>query len=191
MIDKSSVAKRLLIDSIIPVLCSVFLGLIFAQDLVFNRHYPAFQFLWSSVVAIVFYNLLNLMKKREAFAGLVVLFFLTLLTTGSYSAQYIIRDIFYIVAIASSVYLYFSLFRQSQTLHYAYAPFLFAGIYGTLYIIASEIHIAIIRGLSLGDTGGNFFSLAEISAFYGVLIGFAIGVGVSITNKIHSQEKVN
>ncbi len=186
MTKRSATAQRLLLDSIAPVLCSLIVGFVFFQQYEFELRSPAFQFLLSGVIAAVFYNLLNLTNNRTAFAGLIVLFFLTLLTTGSSSAEYILRDVFYVAGIGASVFICHSVFRQSQSIHPAYAPFLMAGIYGIVNIVANGIHLLLVRGFSLFEAGRTIVSLAETSAFFGVLVGFGVGAGISITNKLRS-----
>jgi hypothetical protein len=186
-----SKVQRFLLQSVVPVLCSVLIGFVFYGDRLFDRHYGAFQFLWSSVVASLFYYLLRYRKQREAFAGLIFLFFLTLLTTHSTSPAFLLRDVFYVGAIGASVFAYFRYFAGNGARSPAYPPFLLAGIYGVTYPVFSEIHLIMIRGLAMDSTGGNAISVASAAAFFGVLIGFGVGAGIAINEKLNSLPGVH
>jgi hypothetical protein len=170
--------------SVVPILCSIIVGLVFYQENVFNRHYGAFQFVWSGIVASVFYYLLVFVRSRDAFLGLIILLFLTFLTTESTRIAFILRDIFYVVGIGSSIFIYFKYFRQGSSLNYAHSAFLLAGIYGILDIITSEIHLGILRSFAMEDAGGTVVSLASTTAFFGVLIGFAVGFGIALSERL-------
>lgn len=184
MITSRSRVQQFLCQSVVPIICSVLIGFIFYQSHVFNRHYGAFQFVWSSVVASVFYYLLGYLRTRDAFLGLLLLFFLTLLTTESTRFAFILRDIFYVGAIGISIVTYFKYFRDKRRDNRAYPPFVLAGIYAVVYMIASEIHLAIIQTFAMENTGGDVVSLASTSAFYGVLVGFAVGAGIAVNEEL-------
>jgi hypothetical protein len=114
---------------------------------------------------------------------------LTFLTTESTRPAFILRDIFYIGAVGASVFIYFNYFKQGAQSNYAYSAVTLGGIYGVVYIIASEIHLGIIRGLGMENTGGDFVGLAATGAFFGVLIGFAVGAGITIAQLLFGQIK--
>jgi hypothetical protein len=189
MTASGSRVQQFILQSIVPILCSVVIGFVFYQGHVFDRHYGAYQFLWSGVVASVFYYLLVYLGRRDAFLGLLLLFFLTLLTTESTRPAFILRDIFYTGAIGISIFTYFRYFRGSRVPNYANPPFVLAGLYAVAYIIVAEIHFAIIRGLAMENTGGSAISLASTTAFFGVLIGFGVGAGIAINEKLASRRR--
>lgn len=189
MAHPESKVVQFILHSLVPILCSIAVGFIFYQDGVFDRTQGAFQFLWSAVVASVFYYLLLFLRSRDAYLGLLLLLMLTFLTTHSTSPVFILRDILYIGAIGASILIYVRYFKQSEMLNYAYAAVSLAGIYGMMYIITAEIHLAIIRGFGVEYTGGNFGQLAATGAFFGTLIGFAVGAGITIATKLFGQVK--
>jgi hypothetical protein len=165
------------------------MGFLFYQDGVFDRTHGSFQFLWSAVVASVFYYLLIFLRPRDAYLGFLLLLILTFVTTQSTRPAFILRDIFYVGAVGVSILIYFKYFKQGAHLNYGYSAVTLAGIYGMVYIIASEIHLTIIRGLHLEDTGGNFVGIAATTAFFGTLIGFAVGAGITIAHTLFGQMK--
>jgi hypothetical protein len=181
--------QQFILQSIVPILCSVAVGFIFYQEDVFNRHYGAFQFVWSGVVASVFYYLLLYVRPRDALAGFIFLLFLTFLTTESTRPAFILRDIFYVGGIGLSIFIYFKYFSHDSPLNYARSAFLLAGIYGIVNMFTSGIYLGILRGLAMEDTGGNVVSLASTTAFFGLLIGFAVGAGIALNERFFGAKE--
>jgi len=166
--------------AIVPIACSVLLGYIFFQEKVFDRHYGVFQFVSSGTIASVFYYLLQYVRLRDAIVGGVVLFFLTLLATESSTVPYILRDFIYVGGTALSVFVYARYFQGFQNSNPLYASFLLGGIYGIVYIAASEFHFVLIRSIGSGNAGSDTITIAENTAFFGILIGFAVGTGITL-----------
>lgn len=189
MVSTGSKTQQFILKALIPVICSIIVGYIFYQEGVFNRYHGSFQFVWSAVVASVFYYLLVFLRPRDAYLGFLILLLLTFVTTQSTRPSFILRDIFYTMAIGVSIFVYFKYFRQGSKLNYAYPAVTLAGIYGVVYIIASEIHLGIIRYFVMEDTGGTFLGLASTTAFFGVLIGFAVGIGITLAERIFGSQK--
>ncbi len=186
MTSRSSKVQQFLLNASIPVACSVVTGYLFYQEGIFTPAHSAFQFVWSAVVASAFYNLLVSVRRRDAFIGLFVLFCLTLLTTRSTHIVYIIRDIFYVGAIGASMLLYVDYFKRSAEIHPLYPAVTISGIYALLYILVFEIHLAIVQGLGVQERAGAV-SVASSSAMYGVLIGFAVGAGITIAERLFGR----
>ncbi len=184
-----SKVQQFILQAIVPILCSIAIGFVFNQGNVFDRHYGAFQFVWSGVVASVFYYLLVFVRLRDAVLGFMVLFLLTFLTTESTRLAFILRDIFYVGGIGLSIFIFFRYFRQSLAHNFAYAPFMLAGIYAVMYMVTSEIHWGILRTFVMEDTGGSAVGLASTATFFGVLIGFAVGCGIALNEKLAGIKK--
>ena len=176
--------ERFILQSLLPILCSIIVGFAFSQFRVFDREYSAFQFFWSAVVASLFYHLLIYARSRDAILGLVILFFVTILTTGSNRPAFVLRDIFYVGAIGLNVFVYFKYFRQEHFHNYIYPAFTLAGIYGIIYIASCELLLGVIRNLAMESIARDVFSLASASAYFGVLIGFAVGAGIALNEKL-------
>jgi hypothetical protein len=179
-----SQVEQFLLQAIVPILCSVIVGFIFNQDNVFDRRFGAFQFVWSGVVASLFFYFLVFVRLRDAVLGFIALAFLTFVTTESTRPAFILRDILYVGGIGLSIFTYFTYFRRNTTGNHAYPPFMLAGIYAVFYILTSEIDLGILRAFAAESTGGNVVSLASTSAYFGVLIGFAVGCGISLNEKL-------
>ncbi len=184
MAQSRSGVQNFLLHCVAPIACSVIVGYTFFGAEVFNRYNPGFQFLWSAVVATVYYYLLMFVRQRDASLGLLLLFALTLITTGSTRAAFILRDILYFAALAASIYLYAKTFRGGEHLSAAYPAVALAGLYSLMYVILSELHLGILRLTELETTIGSYESLALTSAFYGALIGGSVGVGIAIGEKV-------
>jgi hypothetical protein len=187
----ASRVQAIIINSILPVLCSIIIGFVIYQFRVFDRQFGAFQFVWTSIVGSVFYYLLVNLRSRDAFAGFLLLLMLTFLTTSSTRLAYILRDIFYVAAIGASIFVYFKYFSQIPIGNYAYPPFMLAGIYAVFYMIASEIHFGILSAFGMEGTGGTVIGLASTTSYFGVLIGFAIGTGIALNPKLAEHMHAN
>ena len=166
-----------------PVACSVVIGLIVAHGRVFHLHSTAFQFVANSIIAAVFYYLLVLSSRRNAYFGLVLLFVLAVLTTRSTRPALILRDLLAVGGIGLSMLLYHRYFRDLVDLKFFYPPILLAGIYGVVNLITSELNFQMVRMFSPAPLSASFMSVAGQSVFLGVLIGFAVGCGIALNER--------
>ena len=173
----------------VPILCSIAFGFFFNQGNVFNRHYPAFQFVMSSIIASLFYYLLIFVRLRDAFIGLILLFILTLPITHSTRLAFILRDIFYITGIGLSVFIYFFHFKKHSPYNYLYPAIMLAIIYTIFYIVTLAFHLAILRTFGLANNAGTLDTIARAGAYYGGLIGFAVGLGIGINEGLDNSKK--
>jgi hypothetical protein len=187
MAPATSKVQLFILHALVPVICSIIIGFIFYQDGIFYPYRGTFQFVWSAVVASVFYYLLVYLRMRDALLGLLVLFLLTLVTTHSTSAVYILRDIFYVAGIGVSMYLYFRYFRQSADSNYAYSAVMIAGIYGLIYGVTVAVLMAFERALALEGAGASMVTeIITNTSGFGLWIGFAIGAGITIGDRLVS-----
>ncbi len=178
---------QFLSHAIIPVICSIVLGATLCGAEVFNRYSTAFQFVHSSIIASVFYFLFIFGRPRDAYAGLVTLLILTIVSTGSTTALFILRDIFYVAAIAMAVLLYINYFKRAEHISHFYAAIVMAGLYGTTYVIASEVHLLIVHIADPLFDADSAYGAATVAAFYGSTIGFAVGGGMTLSDKILTE----
>jgi hypothetical protein len=189
MAPARSRVQQFFLQSIVPILCSIAVGYAFHQDRVFDHRHGAFQFVWSAVLASLFYYFLFFLRLRDALLGFILLFLLTFITTESTRPAFILRDIFYVGGIGVSIYLYFTHFHRGSTGNDAYTPLMLAGMYAVVSIIASAIYTGMLRTFAMEDTGGTLVSLASTSAYFGVLIGFAVGCGIRLNERIAEMQK--
>jgi hypothetical protein len=181
MASPSSKTSQFLAHAFIPVLCAIALGFIFYGTDVFNPFHGTSQFVHTPIIASVFYFLLVLGNPRNAYAGLFVLLVLTVLSTHSTTAIFIVRDILYFAAIALAVLVYFKYFKQAAHVNHFYPAIAMAGLYAVAYIVTSEIHLAIVQS-SGSNVSQTIPDMAKFSAFYGVVIGFAVGGGITLAD---------
>lgn len=184
MNSKTSKTAQFMSHTIMPVICSVILGWIFCGAEVFNRSSTASQFIQTPVIASVFYSLLALGKPRDAYAGLFVLLVLMFVSTRSTTAIFILRDLLYFAATAGAVFIYFKYFKQSAHISLFYPAIALAGLYASTYVITSEIQLAIVRAAVPHSTPETVYSIAAITSFYGSAIGFAVGGGITIADRL-------
>jgi hypothetical protein len=179
----SSRTSQFLSHAIFPVFCSVVLGFIFFGADIFNPSSWTSQFLLTPITASVFYYLLVLRNSRNAYAGLFVMFALTMFLRHSTTAILILYDILCFAAIPAAVLFYFRYFKQGAQINYFYTAITMSGLYAGTYVAALEIHLAILR--ASGSYGAQTLaSVATYCAFYGVLIGFAVGGGITLAEML-------
>jgi hypothetical protein len=173
-----------IIGAFVPIICSCVIGFFFFQEGIFNHALPAFQYFWTAVVGAIFYNLLRTFRTRDAYLGLLILLFLTFATTQSTRFAFILRDIIYVAAIAATMIVYVRYFLPLAQSHPAHPAVILAGLYGLLYILGAEGQFAILRILGHENEGYAVVSVATTVGFFGLTIGFALGAGFSITERI-------
>ncbi len=189
MAPKASKVQAFILHALVPIICSIVVGYIFYQDAIFNGR-GSFQFLWSAVVASVFYYLLVYLRLRDALLGLLILFLLTLVTTESTRPASILRDFFYVAAIGVSVFVYFTYFRQRADINYAYSAVILAGIYGLIYGLAGVVLAAVDQAFALEPVEGKMVTTAiNSTSGFGLWIGFAVGAGITLADRIFSTRR--
>lgn len=175
---------QFILHVIIPVVCSIIIGFILCGMDIFNPNYHTFQFIDTPIIASVFYFLLVLGKPKHAWVGLFFLLVLTIFMVHSTTAILIARDLFYVAAIGAAVLLYVKYFKQGAHFNYLYPAITMAGLYSTAYITTRVIHFVILRSLGYSAVHETVLSVASTPAFYGVTIGFAVGGGITIADKL-------
>ncbi len=178
-----SLLQRFLLRSLIPVVCSILVGMLFFQMNVFVRTYSSFQYIANAITASLFYNLLISVRRRDAYLGLVILLFLTFATARSNTFQLITRDIFCVAAIAATVVIYVRYYRNRLPGNMFYPGIVVGGLYGVLYIVASSLQLLILWVTNTGARDMSIRLLAPSTSFWGVTIGFAVGMGIAVAEK--------
>ena len=184
MISPRSKVQKFILHCLGPTLSSIIAGFIFYQDIVFKGSDISFKFIWLTLVASVFYNLLISVRSRDAYLGLVILLFFTFVLTQSTRPAWILGDILDISSIGTAIVLYVRYFKQNARTNDFYTAVTLAGIYGVLYMVATEVHFVIIRSfISFENTDITCLSVAISNTFFGVVIGFALGGGITLADK--------
>ncbi len=167
-----------------PVACSLAAGYLYYQGNVLNRYSGAFQFLSSSVIASVYYYLRLFVRPRDAVVGLLMLLVLTILSTGSTQPAYLLRDVLYVATIGTSMELYVRFFRSGAQGRFFSPAVTIAGLYALCSIVVAALHIGIIQSSGMAPSPGTFISLSSTEAFFGALIGGAVGIGIALGEKV-------
>ncbi len=175
--------------AILPVMSSILLGLLLCGTAIFNPYNMVAQFVTTSIIASLFYSLLVNRNVRDAYAGLFVLLVLTIVYTHSHTGIYILRTILYAAGIGAAVHLYFTYFKAGANTNYMFSAVTLAGLYAASCVISSEMYLAILRFADQYSTSQTVEGIAIINAFFGSAIGFAIGAGITVANKVVGQIK--
>ena len=130
-------------------------------------------------IGSVFFSILRFGNARDAFAGLFALFIIQFLITRTSSAMFILRDIGFIVAVGTSIYLFFVSYFKKGKGGGILAPVIIGALLGACNLIVTFLLLLVGRH-SLVD---NFPALV-LNAVIGILIGLGIGIGILISDKV-------
>jgi hypothetical protein len=172
--------QRIVVHSLISIVCSILIGLIFYQGNVFLRTHYAFQFITAGVIGSVFFNLLRFDNLRDAVAGLFVMFIILSLLTQPSSITFVVRDIVYAASIGAAISLFYTnYFKRAKGK--VLTPVIIGMLLGGTNLVAIII-LLVIGGHSLVTNAGSML----ITVILGILIGFGIGTGILISEKVNS-----
>jgi hypothetical protein len=61
------------------------------------------------------------------------------------------------------------------------------GLYGLVYFVAMSAHARLMYSLNEWALENSFVSVGHFNAFVGLVIGFAVGVGIKINEKVFGK----
>ncbi len=188
MFSSSSKIIQFLVQAIIPVACTILLGLLLCGGVILNRYLTVSQFIDTPIIASVFYSLLVLRNPRDAYAGLFVMLILVIVFTHAEAPVYILRSILYVAAIGAAVYLYVRYFKENARSNYFYAAVTLAGLYAATYILALVVNLALLKAFApLLVPLWRPEDAARIGGFFGSTIGFSVGAGITLAGRLISK----
>lgn len=177
-------AERILLQSILPIVCSAAIGFAFYRWLVFNPRFPTFQFAFTPMVASVYYYSVMDLHRRDTYAVLLVLVLLTLLATGSSRLMWVLRDCVDFLGVILAVEYYARLIRKSPMLQGHYFGFVFSGILGIFSIASWSLQFVLVRYLFGSHQPISYWSIVSMSGFRGFMVGLGVGVGILLNRRI-------
>ena len=180
----SSKTVQFVLHVIIPVICSIIIGFMLCGVEIFDQHSITSVFIQTPIIASVFYFLLTLGKPKGTYVGLFVLLVLTFIVDHPTTSVFIFRQLIYFIEIVIAVFLYFKYFRQRANTNYFYTAVTLSGLYATICLTISQVHVSAFKLLGLDDGRITAWTLATHSAFFGAAIGFAVGGGFTIADKL-------
>jgi hypothetical protein len=178
--------QRIVIYSLISCVCSVLVGLIFYQGDVFLRTHYAFQFITAGIIGSVFFNLLRFGRMRDAMAGLFTMLIIQLLITRSSTIVFLVRDIVYVAAIGVAIYLFYANYFKQGRGGGLLTPVLIGMLLGGTNLVAIMI-LLVVSGHPMMTNVGSML----LTVILGILIGFGIGTGILISDKVDSLHRVS
>lgn len=184
--EASKKIRRFILSSVIPIACCIAVGLLFFRTRIFVRYVITFQFVVTGIAASVFYALMCYFESKWTYAGLLLLFGAQVLMDHTLSSVIILRDALYIGGIGLTVALYLSYFGKKSRGGFIFPIVTLAGLYPLIVIITTEIDAILLKTFwpdprILMETKSPFF--VAPSALLAVLIGFALGVGITIVER--------
>ena len=176
-----SIIKEIVFRTFVSVLCCTILGYLFWKGLVFYRYHSAFQFIAYGTMGSVFFYTLRFSVKN-AFAALllalVVFSFLVIESRGLYT----LRDSLVAIAMASTIYVYFTTFHNRTKLSKLTEPLILAMLFSISNFIIFLLIDAIVYKIPI-----TLAWVYEVTKHF-FLIGLGIGIGIILTEEPYSEK---
>ncbi|MFA6599102.1 MAG: hypothetical protein WCS69_15355 [Ignavibacteriaceae bacterium] len=172
---KNGKMDQIFLMTLVGMLGSILIGFVFFNTSIFNPTLSNFQFVANGFIGALFFSLLKYTStKEQVFSILLVLFLNLVLFTGrEISLTYVIRDVFFIVGIFLSVKFYYQFIQKNPQIKFYLRSFALALIYGLI-----NAACGIIVYMVNAKAGLPPMEFIYLTARYGILIGFGIGLGM-------------
>jgi hypothetical protein len=171
--------QRIFVYSLVSSVCSIVIGAVFYQESVFLRTHYAFQFVTSGILGSVFLSMLRFANAKDATATLLGLFVCQFLVTRPSGMWFIFRDVAFVAALGSSLYLFFVSYFKKGRGEGLLTPVLIGALLGACNLLASVVLI-LVGGRSLTEN----VPVMLVNVILGMLIGIGIGTGVLLSDRI-------
>jgi hypothetical protein len=176
-----SIIKEIAFRTFISFLCCTIFGYMFWKGSVFNLYHSAFQFIAYGTIGSIFFYTLRFGVKNAIGVLLftaVMLFGVVMKTHGMFA----IRDLFVTIAIASTIYIYFTTFHNQTKLSKIFEPLVLAFLFSL-----SNFIVILLTGFIIYGHGGTLSWVYEITKHF-FLIGLGIGIGIILTEEPYSEK---
>ncbi len=183
-IPQIQLIEKILLRCLLPIACSAAIGFLIAQWGRFGPYPYVLAFIEDAAVASLFFYSLIYLRRRDAYAVLLIVFLLTLLVTRSIRPTYVLRDLVNTGGIATAVLLYTRIVRNNPELQRQYYGFVFSGIMGLCNIAAWCLQLFFVQYLFSKHQPVGFLRFISFAGFIGFFAGLGIGVGIVINRKL-------
>jgi len=157
---------------ILGIAGSMLVGFLLHGNRIFDTHLPYFQFIAFGIIGAVFYATLKYISLRAALIVLVILYILQVITAGSTTFEWLLRDFVYVGGIGFAVH-NFAAFTERELRGWRIGKFLALGL---IMAIAYAAMTSILCILTRTCIGAALFP----SLINGFLIGGGLGLGLEI-----------
>jgi hypothetical protein len=160
-------------------LCSIAVGVIFFQGHVFVRTHYAFQFIANGIIGGIFYSFLRFANGRDALASLFALFVLQFLLTRPDDIWIVVRDIGFITALGSALYLFVVNYSKRGKGDGFRTPLVLSGLLGACNLLVSVVLVLLGTHSLLA-----YYPILVLNTLIGILSGAGIGAGILLAQKV-------
>ena len=177
MRSRLNIVATIVGEAVVPIICTVVLGTIFYGLTLFQPRFSGFQIVVGAAISSVFFLTLRV-SRRDAFAVLLVLYVIqmglilrprTLFSLGASSL--------FIVAYASSLYIFYQAFYlKTVALRYLH-PLVLAAIYAIFSLLVSTILILAGKTYQSVEPARLLLGV-EANALNSFVIGLGTGLGI-------------
>jgi len=151
---------------------SILVGFLLYGGRIFDSHLPHFQFVAFGIIGAVFYATLKYISLRAALVALLMLYIMQVITAGSTTFDWLLRDFVYVGGIGFAVH-NFAAFTERELRGWRFGKFLALGLIMAIAYAAITSILCILTRTCIG--AALFPSLIK-----GFLIGGGLGLGLEI-----------
>lgn len=169
-----SETKEIILLTLFGTLGSVLVGLIVFGTSIFSPYRSNFQFITAGLYGSLFFSMLTFKNKKQQIFTMIGIYFLNLIifTGRSISFTLALRDFVSLVALFSSIGIYFQFIHRYKKLKFFLRSFALSFIYGILAAAAGLFLYTVSTGI------WPPLRFIHFMARYGILIGFGIGMAI-------------
>jgi hypothetical protein len=175
--------KKILFNSLVPIVCCILLGLIRYGWIIFSFHSHSFVFIAYGIIgSLFFFTLRDLGLRQALFVALILAFASELLTKPQQSPLRFVSGLLFVAALIISIFVYYKYFylKNRRSL---LNPFVLLFVLVMLFHIV-QLGFTLIHPVKLRLTWGFWFEIFG-SLIPTAMTGFGIGIGIWISD--HSK----
>ena len=169
--------------SVIPVACSIIIGLIFYPSRVFHPHDHAFIFVADAAVAALFFYSLRVFTLKDAL-GLLFVIYLLYMGPLTHALQYgaTVPFTVFFVSVPLAVYVYHTMIFSRHRWENVFPPLILAGFWGSTTILA-RLCVDLPRGAFWQRPFLDYPVLILPNILMAIGVGFGVGVGFFLVGR--------
>ncbi|MGB2867304.1 MAG: hypothetical protein WBD36_02540 [Bacteroidota bacterium] len=175
--------------TVIATVCSILMGFVFFRFSVFQVTSPAFQFVLFGFYASFLYAVFRTSSFQQSVGTFLLLVVLHEIVMNSSTFYIVLRDVVFLTALASAVYIFHQYFF-GRLGHFPQSRPLILGALFTLSSVLATTILWMIHSLLQSSfiVGRSYAGSANLlQGFEGFLIGLAVGIGIELSILVKSK----
>jgi len=169
--------------SIVSVVCSIGIGLIFYQSRIFNPYNHAFTFIVDAAVGALFFFSLRILRLRDALGFLFIMYLVYLgPLTHAFENGAALGFTPFFLSVPLAVYVYEKMILTAHRWESVFPPLIVAGLWGSTTILA-RLCVDLPRAAFWQGPFLDYPMLILPDVLMGIAVGFGVGVGFFLVDR--------